>query len=68
MSNEFSVCIFYPDDTYEYTARFVNEVEALSNALIDQQNDQIVRVIITDGGDCIAYEWIKGKGRVWPKL
>ena len=25
-----------------------------------------VRVIITDGGDCIAWEWIRGQGVVFP--
>lgn len=27
----------------------------------------VARVIITDGGDCCCYEWLKDKGQTFPK-
>ena len=68
---EFSVCQFFPDDSYEYVRRFVSIDEALKAAEHYTQNVSAhagltSRVIITDGGDCICFEWIYGQGVVFP--
>jgi hypothetical protein len=68
---EFSVCQFFPDGSYEYDVRFVPVEKAVERAvsLIRSVGGRIgttARVIVTDGGDCIALEWIHGKGIVFP--
>jgi hypothetical protein len=69
--NEFSVCQFFEDDTYEYVRRYVSAEEAMK-AFQHYTNNVAVklgvtkRVIITDGGDCINMEWIYGKGITFP--
>lgn len=71
MSKEFSVCQFFDNGTYEYVRRFVSAEEA-SEAFkhyctsVGARMGMTVRVIITDGGDCINAEWIYGKGLVYP--
>jgi hypothetical protein len=74
MSNEkeFSVCIFYPNDTYEYVRRYVSAEEAVTVAKSYTERPAaligvINRVIITDGGDCTNFEWKFGKGVTYPK-
>jgi hypothetical protein len=70
-SGEFSVCQFFEDDTYEYVRQYVSAEEAMK-AFQHYTNNVAVkmgiikRVIITDGGDCIAAEWQLGKGVVFP--
>jgi hypothetical protein len=70
-SGEFSVCQFFDDDTYEYVRQYVSAEEAMK-AFQHYTNNVAVkmgivkRVIITDGGDCIAAEWQLGKGVVFP--
>jgi hypothetical protein len=64
---EFSVCQFFPDDSYEYTRRYVAAEEAVRafyhyTTSVGARVGTTVRVILTDGGDCIAVEWIYGKG------
>ena len=71
MSNEFSVCQFFEDETYEYVRRFVGPEEAVKAAhhycnSVGAKLGTTVKVIITDGGDCIAFEWQRGKGVVFP--
>jgi hypothetical protein len=69
--NEFSVCQFFEDDSYEYVRRFVSAEEAMK-AFRHYTNNVatrlgvVKRVIITDGGDCIAAEWQLGKGITFP--
>jgi hypothetical protein len=70
-TEEFSVCQFFPDGSYEYVLRFVSAKEALQTAKyytakISAGPGQATRVIITDGGDCIAFEWVYGKGITFP--
>ena len=71
MENEFSVCQFFPNGSYEYVRRWVTAEEAVSafkhyitsvGAKIGTTN----RVIITDGGDECNMEWVFGKGIVYP--
>lgn len=69
--NEFSVCQFFPDGTYEYVRRFVSAEVALAVAKTYCSNPAAKigitqRVIITNGGDEIAFEWQHGKGITFP--
>lgn len=69
--NEFSVCQFFPDETYEYVRRFVSAEEAVNTAKhycnsVGARMGTTRRVIITDGGDCINFEWKYGEGVVYP--
>lgn len=68
---EFSVCVFFPDGSYEYICRFVSALEAIK--VFKQQTETVgakmgtsVRVILTDGGDCINMEWKHGIGFTFP--
>ena len=67
MSDEYSVCQFFVNGTYEYVRRFVSEEEAVK-AFAHYTNNVataagvVERVIITDGGDFTNLEWVKGKG------
>lgn len=68
---EFSVCQFFDDGTYEYVRRHVDAEEAMKAAKhymtsVGARMGFTHRVIVTDGGDCIAFEWIKGQGVVFP--
>ena len=70
-NNEFSVCQFFEDGQHRYTRRYVGVEEAMKAAIhystsVGAQIGMTVRVIITDGGDCIAWEWIRGQGVVFP--
>jgi hypothetical protein len=69
--DEFSVVQFFPDGSYEYTRRFVSVEEAGKafthyTTSVGARMGTTVRVIITDGGDCTAAEWIYGKGITFP--
>lgn len=64
---EFSVCQFFEDGSYEYVRRFVDAEEAVKAAHHYTNNVACKmgitkRVIITDGGDCINFEWKHGEG------
>jgi hypothetical protein len=67
----FSVCQFFEDETYEWVRQNVSAEEAVK-AFQHYTNNVASkigitnRVIITDSGDCIAYEWKKGKGITFP--
>jgi hypothetical protein len=69
--NEFSVVIWYPDDTHEYVCRFVGAQEAVETArrmtqTVGARHGMVSRVMITDGGDCTNFLWEHGKGLVYP--
>lgn len=71
INGEFSVCQFFEDDSYEYVRRFVGAAEAVTAAR--HYTDNVAakmgltkRVIITDGGDCVVFEWLAGKGVTYP--
>ena len=71
MDNEFSVCQFFEDDTYEYVRRYVSAEEAMEafkhyTVSVGAKIGITKRVIITDGGDCINAEWQFGKGLTYP--
>jgi hypothetical protein len=68
---QFSVIQFFKDGSYEYVRRFVEAEEAVRVAKhytssVAVRMGVVTRVIITDGGDCIAFEWTKDKGIVYP--
>lgn len=70
---EFSVCTWFSEDPadYEYDIRFVDGETAVKRAVgivksVAGQIGWTKRVIITDGGDCIVFEWLKDKGVVFP--
>jgi len=68
--NEFSVYQWFPDGSYERVRSFVSAEEAVSAARFYTTNVAsrmgiTQRVIITDGGDCVAWEWLKDKGVVF---
>lgn len=69
--DEFSVCQFFEDGSYEYVRRFVSAEEAMQ-AFRHYTNNVATRmgitrrVIITDGGDCTNAEWQYGKGIIYP--
>lgn len=71
LNTEFSVCQFFADGTNEYVRRFVTIEEAV-NAFrhychsVGAQIGFVSRVIITDGLDMTAAEWVYGKGLVFP--
>jgi len=68
--NEFSVCQFFEDGSYEYVRRYVSSQEAAEafkfyTTNVSASIGLTQRVIITDGGDCTNAEWIFGKGLVF---
>lgn len=68
---EYSVCQFFEDDSYEYVRRFVDIDEAMKAVLhythnVTSRIGITKRVIVTDGGDCICFEWKYGEGVVFP--
>ena len=70
-SGEHSVCQFFQDGSYEYVKRFVGPEEAVGAAISYTSNVSATlgltrRVIITDGGDCVNWEWRFGEGVVFP--
>ena len=72
MDNEFSVCQFFEDDSYEYVCRYVSPEEAIKKfkhytTSVGAKIGITKRVIITDCGDCINMEWQFGKGITYPK-
>lgn len=71
-TGEYSVCQFFPNGQYEYVRRFVSAKEATEafahyTTSVGAKMGTTVRVIITDGGDCINAEWKFGEGLVYPK-
>lgn len=69
--NEFSVCQFFADGSYEYVRRNVGAEEAVIAARHYTDNVAVKmgltkRVIITDGGDSIVFEWKAGEGVTYP--
>lgn len=70
----FSVCEFYSDGSYTYLKpRFISAREAMRMAShsitsVGAQIGIIQRVIVTDGGDCINFEWKYGLGVTFPQL
>ena len=66
---QFNVVQFFEDGSCEYVARDLYAAAAakLMNQLAQSVGARIgttVRIIITDGGDCLAAEWRWGEGLV----
>lgn len=64
---EFSVVQFFEDDTYEHVRQHVSAEEAVEAAhhycnSVGAKLGFTKRVIITDGGDCVNFEWKHGEG------
>ena len=71
IKGEFCVTQFFSADNYEMVRHHVSAEEAVKAFNFYTNNvaanaGLITRVIITDGGDCINYEWEYGKGVVYP--
>lgn len=71
MSGEFSVFQFFSDETYEEVYR---NIDAETSVLAAKRLTVSVggrlgttrRVIITDGGDSVCFEWKYGQGVTFP--
>ena len=71
MRNEFSVYQFFVNGDCECVRHYVSAQEAVQAFRHYTDNvavklGLIARVIITDGGDCINFEWQKDKGITFP--
>jgi hypothetical protein len=71
MENEYSVCQFFEDGSYEYVRRWVSAEEAMKAVQhyinsVGARMGLVKRVIVTDGGDMTNFEWEYGKGIVFP--
>jgi len=67
MDERFNVVQFFKDDSYEYVRRAVTAEEAVKAAShychsVGAKLGFTKRVIITDSGDNINFEWKFGKG------
>jgi hypothetical protein len=69
--DEFSVCQFFEDGSYEYVRRYVTVEEAAQvfkhyTTNVASKMGVVKRVIITDGNDFTNIEWQYGKGITFP--
>lgn len=67
----FSVTQFFDNGTYETVRGHVSAEEAVAafqhyTTCVAARLGMTRRVIITDGGDCVNYEWQFGKGITYP--
>lgn len=70
-TNEFSVWIFFPDGSHLAEGRWLGAEESVNLARDVTRRPAaqigiIERVIITDGGDDICFEWKFGQGVTYP--
>jgi hypothetical protein len=68
---EFSVYQFFKDGQYERVADHVDVPTAMNKFAhfinsVGAKLGVVVRVIVTDGGDHTAVEWINGQGVTFP--
>jgi len=71
MTGELSVYRFFADGKWELVERFVDHDTAVrtATALIDSVSAKIgltSRVIIMDDMDFTSFEWVRGRGLVFP--
>jgi hypothetical protein len=71
VADYFNVVQFFEDDTYEYVRRGVTDEEAVLAAKhyctsVGARMGFVKRVIITDMLDNTNFEWVYGKGVVFP--
>lgn len=69
-TGEFSVYQFFSDGTCERVREHVDAEDAVKAAAhysgnVSAGQGWTKRVMITDGGDCICWEWVHGKGVVF---
>lgn len=69
--HEYSVYWWDADNGQHSEMRFVSVEKAMGATKRLTQGPaamlgMVNRVIITDGGDCTVFEWIKDKGITWP--
>ena len=67
--DEFSVCQFFADCSYEYVRRMVSAEEAVNAAkhyTSSARMGMTKRIINTDGGDFCNFEWKYGEGVTYP--
>ena len=69
----FSVCQFFPDDSYEYVRIDVSAKEAVEAAYhythnVASELGITQRVIITDQDDYCVFEWKQGAGVTYPAI
>lgn len=67
----FNVCQYFPNGSYDYIKRYVTAEEAMATAKNYIGRPAAIvgiiqRLIITDGGDCIVFEWQFNKGITFP--
>lgn len=67
----FSVYQFFANGSYERVKYLVSAEEAVATAValsrsVGARHGTTLRLIITDGGDSTTFEWVRGKGIVWP--
>ena len=67
--DEYSVVTYTGEDRYRYLARFIGgrraiEIAKLATDIADMTG--VVRVIVTDGGDHIVFEWKVDEGVTFP--
>jgi hypothetical protein len=70
--DEFSVYVFFPDGVYHCERRDIDAETAVKTAhrlsrSVGGRLGVVRRIIITDGGDCICFEWKPGEGVTFPK-
>lgn len=71
--DEFSVYQFFPDGQYERVCAYVSAEKAVTVAKglctsVGARIGTTRRVLITDGGDCVSFEWKFGQGMTYPKI
>ena len=71
MQELFNVVQFFEDGTYEYVRRNVTPAEAAKAAghyctSVGAKMGFTKRVIVTDMGDCVVFEWQYDKGVTFP--
>jgi hypothetical protein len=68
---EFSVWVFWPDESHFALARFIGAEHAVRMARLATRGwparcIDASRIIITDGGDHTCFEWRRGEGVTFP--
>jgi hypothetical protein len=71
MDTQYSVCLWFMDGQYDYDVRFVSMERAVERAnqiahSIGGKLGTTTRIIVTDGGDSIVWEWQYGQGITFP--
>lgn len=72
MSDEYSVVLFFPDESHHYEARELGAEEAVWLAKECSERPAahagfIRRIIITDADDFAVFQWEYGKGVIYPR-